>query len=423
MNLKSPTRLYIHGVTSTSVILWLLAAAMVITRFWIPATSLIPVPHAQALQISVLGITLVWMITISPSIRMSRLLAIYLVVAGGSIVANHQADATDNLLRLGAFVGVLFLISPLTVSVELTNLRAKMWRLTWWALRLLVIINYAEYFKNRMVGYISNWGADGFCFSSVWLGILSTLVVLNSFWHLTNNRRLSLARALYHGVLFALAFMLVVASGSRSALIALVLGMFPLIWSMRHNHFRMLLLAVGATAMVGVAFIPQESEGRILKKKTGLWAYYNHPIGSREVIWQVRLSELKSSPFIGVGFCQSPGVAINFSDPKGISEYKNYTTEPGSSWLNIGSTTGLIGLLIMLSFNVRLFFHLWRNRNADRQEFAILLALLLAMWVHACFEGWMLYAGNPKFFFFWLLTAIAYQLKLNPEQADPYKVR
>ena len=422
MDYPQPTRLFTHGVTAMTIMLWLLATALVFTRLWLPATPLWPVAHTAALQGGVMAIALVWMICISPTVRLNRLLSLFCIAAAASIVLNGGQSVSA--ARLALFILVMLLISPLAVSDELNRFRLILWRLTWWTLRLIIIFSFVYFIIDTINDRIPGSGFGGLPVSAIWLGILSTLVLLNSFWHLTNNRQLSTLAAFYHGLLLAFSVMLIIATGSRSALLASAVGLCPLLWAIRRNRFKLLLFFISLIGIVTSYAVCNHVNRLYVVHKTEYTMNFDGIAGIKKPIWNARLQEFGSSPLYGIGFGTSPAVKIVIkADDKEDDNwyYRNYTTEPGSSWLNLLSTTGIVGFLLISLFNLRLLRHLWRNRFADIHVFYFLIGLLTAMWLHGCFEGGLLYAGNPKFFFYWLLTAIIYQFKVVPyESIKPY---
>ena len=107
--------------------------------------------------------------------------------------------------------------------------------------------------------------------------------------------------------------------------------------------------------------------------------------------------EFSESPLFGVGFC-----AI---DPATGDEYdvSTGTIEPGTSWLQVPSMTGLAGtipfVLILLSA--------WKNISRKKlyPQRGLMMGLLLTFFFHFFAEGYLFSAGGEMCAFAWLVIA------------------
>lgn len=120
--------------------------------------------------------------------------------------------------------------------------------------------------------------------------------------------------------------------------------------------------------------------------------------GSRTSKFTARISEIKSNPVFGIGFC-----AI---DPRG-NDYYDRTTgviEPGSSWLGVISMTGVIGLIFILYFILSTYRILIKSNSSYAP---LLIGLLTFFTLHLIFEGYIFAGGSILCFIFWLVIGVS----------------
>ena len=106
-------------------------------------------------------------------------------------------------------------------------------------------------------------------------------------------------------------------------------------------------------------------------------------------MWLLQLRCIQEKPVSGIGF----GYLLWAEEDGNV--------EPGSSWLFICSTLGMVGLLAFILIYGRLFFSLFPKSPNDFESY--MLFTVLTFWgIHMCFEGYILSAGSPLAFLVWL---------------------
>lgn len=395
-----------HSATANIMLFWLVAIVVVGIKIWqtiSPSTDFMPLlPNLSAGYLFIPALAL--MLVLSPLIRISRSLGIFCLSGMMSLLINGVEVSSPAYERLGYFVLMLSLLSPLVSSDALEETRKRMWRLLIWGLRAIVAVSFVMY-----IPWEINRDAGDSCFAGctptgMSLGILAAIVLIDASWHLLRNQDLGRVRWIANGLLLATSAILVVASGSRCALLSAAVGLLPLLWSVRRQRLKLLwaLVAVAALSIVFVASSFKSFDG--MKFKNEIAREHGSLTYSRDYLWKARLQEFLSQPVEGIGF----DITTDFGPAEGITpeqaQYLGNTFEPGSSWLHVLSSTGLIGFLLICYFNVKLVRHLIRNRFDDGRHW-LYLSLLIALWVHGCFEGWLLYAGSTVFMVYWLLSS------------------
>lgn len=122
---------------------------------------------------------------------------------------------------------------------------------------------------------------------------------------------------------------------------------------------------------------------------------------SRDDMWNARKAEFESNPVLGIGFSS---VDLKKSSD---SVRANGGIEPGTSWLFMLSSVGLLGTLffaiLALKPIIKYMF------NAKRYPLQLLLVITLLVWrsIHLFAEGYIMAAGDFSFLHVWILIALA----------------
>ena len=130
-------------------------------------------------------------------------------------------------------------------------------------------------------------------------------------------------------------------------------------------------------------------------------------LGSRRTPWEESIASIKQHPLFGTGYGTSP----TGEDPGlyfgRFASSAETVREHGNSYMMIAEWVGLLGvlpflalLLLTLSNLCRVCAWMWKTSNLH--HYSIPLAMvLLAGFVHACFEDWLFAVGAYPCVFFW----------------------
>lgn len=341
-------------------------------------------------------------VSFSPEVRVGRLLAFFTLVGTMSLLSAKVGINDPSYQRLAFFVLMLMILSPIVVSDSLSELRLMMWRLLMGGLRLIIIISFIMYlsWETTRTNQFVFRGCVG---HGMQLGVIGAIVTLDGMWHLLCRSEARRIKALSFGIITAMAIIVTIATGSRGAILATAVGVIPLIWYIRHNRAKMIWLAVSLVVLViSMAFTSFRSFDGV-KTKTELSTQYGSLTLSRNYLWNARLQEFAERPLLGIGFGKTTSRQLpeNYKD---TPFEKCSTIEPGSSWLNVLASTGIIGFALMLWFNVKLIVRTVKSKTSDNRNL-LFLSLLIALLIHGFFEGWLLYAGSITFMTYWLLSS------------------
>lgn len=405
MNLKPNISGITYSPTMTKICLWVLAIVVVglrLFKLFNPGFA-ITAEISIVAQLSLCVVALSVLITMSPVIRINRTLGLFVVVGLLSLILNDSIGDTTGYERLAYFVLMATLFSPLASSPSLTQFKNKAWRLLIWGLRISIVVNFILYLSWE-INHEPQRFFRGNTGHGMMLGVLAMVVLLDTMWQLLKGKSLGRVKWIAYGGLLAMSAILVVSSGSRCALAASVVGMIPMIVTLRRQKLKLIWAVVVASLIILGFSVSQLRTFEGIKYKTSLALEHGSLTYSRNHLWQARINEFSQNPMLGIGFGITTEQPVDDVYKYNKDTNLRHTTEPGSSWLNVLSTTGLTGFLLIMIFNLKLFLRLKRHWNLNR-ETVLYMSLLIALWLHGCFEGWLLYAGSVTFMIYWLLTS------------------
>lgn len=336
--------------------------------------------------------------------RINTTLMLFCVACAISLIFNHPMVNYMSTLRFCLFFVMLVLLSPLVDSRSLRQFRGYLWRYTVLLCQLVVILSLVLY----LVTLVANGRGRLFmavC-NPITLSTVSAIVgVILSYRLIKNYGKCSIWGMMFDLVSLFASILLMIWAGSRSAVIGFTVAeIYILATCFRYRKAaRMVFIAI--VASVALSSLMGGNVTFRVVKKFEIAQKHNSIIYSRKQLWLARIDEFRENPIVGVGFANVTRYSslydnevVKFADPD-----KNI--EPGSSWLNVLSTTGIVGFAILACFNIRLLRMVRRRRRAGDMDVVEYGALLLFFIAEGFFEGWMLYAGSFLFFIYWLLTS------------------
>ena len=320
-----------------------------------------------------------------------------------SLLFNNVPSYFRAWQRLGIYIFILFMMSPLLISKEAVTFKSKLFIYIWLITSILSVGSFFSYYLGINFFIVNEkeleLGAGtfgGLMNHSMALGPMSALSTIFLFVLASLNK--TKAKRYYYIAAF-LCLGACFFSASRAAVGASVAGCIYALSCVNKNHlsktFKVLfiILTVGAVTFPiwgGVTdFIMEKQEMR------------NNEFGggfdSRTEKVVVRLEEFISSPIVGIGFCTVNPNLDNVNRENG-------QIEPGSSWLAIASMTGIFGLLVMIPLCISSL----KKARSIKDDFwrGALSGMMIFFILHMMVEG---YIFAPKSFLsliFWLLISI-----------------
>jgi O-antigen ligase len=193
-------------------------------------------------------------------------------------------------------------------------------------------------------------------------------------------------------LLTILCFLSCVKSGSRSALLGLIISVpFFYFKISKGKVFKLFLFIALLIIILVIAFPLYEAYTEQLFGKFSNSENEGSITASRDIKWKARIDEFIDSPIFGVGYANSTHEKIG----------KDGQIEPGSSWLAILSMTGISGFLIFIIYYLKSFVLKIKYFNLTKvQYFKMSVVLLLS--IYMVFEGVIMLAGTLMSAMIWL---------------------
>ncbi|MFB6320150.1 O-antigen ligase family protein [Saccharicrinis sp. FJH54] len=341
----------------------------------------------------------------STEYRVHPLMLWFVLAALSSILFNNIPPFFRAKQRYVSFIIMLLLLSPLIQSVMLNYYRQQLFKVLSQTIIIMVAISFLGVVTG--LGLMKNWtGIIGLFSHSMMLGPLASIAMILAASKALQGNHSKKQQYYIYWFLTGASLITAIAAGSRSALMGGIVGLLFMIFKINQNRlsrfFKIIIILV-VLAFSSFPLWEQYTEKMMSKMESA--EREGDLTSSRAALWQTRIYEFDSSPFIGVGFA-----SMNIRLTGSYFNKDNGNIEPGSSWLAILSMMGLAGfipLLLLLSYALFMLY----TEKKDLHEAALHGALLLFFIAHMMAEGYLHAAGNGLFFYFWLLIGNTIQLK------------
>jgi O-antigen ligase len=346
----------------------------------------------------ILFFILILLILLQTEIKINALFLALFLVAFLTILLNDIPAFFKSYKRYVAFIMIMLLISPSINSSILHIFRANLFKNI---NNLLILMTTGSILLLSLGIHMYNEGRSDFrgLFShSMILGPMAGIAVLNTIYLAVKSNSSRIRFFIY--IITIINFIACIASGSRSAIIATLIGtlffLFALNLHFRTRLFRILILFI---ISLYLSFPLWEKYTVNLKDKLLYSQNEGSFTASRTKIWDDRIQEFLSSPIIGIGFT---AVDTNVSSNYEVDGGK---IEPGSSWLAVLSMTGLAGFILVIWIFYRYIARLIKSKD-DSLKVAYYGGILILFLVHMFVEGYIFSAGSGMFFYLWLLIGV-----------------
>lgn len=360
----------------------------------------------------VLGISFIWMLFYVREFKMGDKASIlFLIACMFSILFNVNIPSYFRVWpRFLLYFAVVLVVGPLFVSPFVNKLRSKLLFYTLDLCVLLSVASFIGYFFG--INYMTRKGDlleigvgsfSGFMIHSIYLGLFAGLAATYALMRVLSETTIR-KRVLWFVYLLCCMGACVL-SASRNGVLSGIVGCLTVLFSWFRDKKSKAVTLLFFIALLGVVTFPVWGglTDFLVKKQLG-----NNEMGgviySRQAKINARITEFKRSPIYGIGFC--------VIDPSlDVVNTTNGQIEPGSSWLEIASMTGIIGFVLFLTICIKALRRAWNNE--DKSKSCAFLALLAAFMAHMIFEGWILAPHSIMVVTLWLVVSSTY------DQSEP----
>ena len=336
-------------------------------------------------------------------VRLGNVSVLLLIIACIiSLLFNNVPSFFRAWQRLGVYIFILFMISPLLISKDAVILKSKLFIYIWLISSILSIGSFFCYYLGINLFIVNGTelalGAGtfgGLMNHSMALGPSSALSTIFLFVLALLNKTQA-KRYYYIAALLSLGACFL--SASRAAVGASVVGCIFALASINKNNlsrsFKVLFVIVSIAAITfpiwgGVTDLVMQKQ-EINKEMGGTMA-------SREEKYAARIEEFESSPIWGIGYCTINPQLDNVNRENG-------QIEPGSSWLAIASMTGILGLMVMIPLCISSL----KKARRIKDDFwrGVLSGMLVFYILHMAVEGYIFAPKSYLSLLFWLLLSV-----------------
>ena len=331
--------------------------------------------------------------TLFRAFKLNLLILLIIIISFLSILANDIPSYFHPYERYFGFLILITAVGPLIKNKDLFIFRFNLSKYLMIISVIITIISFILYWVYKPIT-ISERGNlfCGITSRSMQMGPIAGMSFMYLVNYLFTRKNLCKIKIIILVVCVFLCLLSCVLASSRAALIA-TLGAL-MIWALLFfnsikkffNFFVFFMVVVLLTSPLWWSFSESiqgkmaysESKGSLLVTRQGLW--------------QKNIKTFKDNPFFGSGFASMDiGRKVVKSDYKG-------TIEPGSGWLYILGSCGIITFLCIVYFYIKTMIELIHIRDENS---LLLLALLSFFMIHSFAEAYILSAGNVMFFYLW----------------------
>ena len=346
-----------------------------------------------------IGVLFLFQPSLSLCIGMPSIL-FFLFACAISLVVNDTPSYFKAWARLFVYFLMLLVVSPLFTNKYIGLIRSKVFRYCLVTLSFLSIGSFIAYFLGINL-FIRN-GTEAEIGAGTFSGLMNHSMVLGPFAAISSvflfGSYLSVKKVSLRILLLMASVVCIGASLLAASRIAVAAGLSSLLllliryYQGRFSKVFMVVIIVVALAASTFPIWSSFTDFLVSKSKSNI--ELGGMLYSREHKITARLSEFKSSPLFGIGFCTV--------DPRyDVVQFDNGQIEPGSSWLAIASMTGILGLVAFIRVVIVAFRQAWRIKNKNVSS--VLSAILLFYLIHMLAEGYIMAPRSFLAMTFWLL--------------------
>lgn len=331
--------------------------------------------------------------------RINYTMILFLIACLLSIIVNKIPSIFKSEFRLISFFIMTFAIGPINESLKSCEFKLDLFRLLNKIIFYGTIVSFLGYLLHFPMFYNAS-GFSGFTNHSMTMssiGGIAFIICLKLFLDEVKNNN----RARKYGLMCASisALLVCLLGASRSALGATFIALLFYLWYYVSDVKKFIRYLTFITLIALFCYPIWNPYTEMVRKKTEDRELMGGQFSSREALWKARISEFESDPIFGIGFAS---VDLNTTDVR-----ENGGIEPGTSWLFLLSSVGLLGTLFFSILMFRPIIKFMFNPNRYPPEVLFVITLLVWRCVHLIAEGYIMASGDFSFLHLWLLLALA----------------
>lgn len=318
--------------------------------------------------------------------RLGPILAfLFLLECLVSILINTVDMAFQPYSRLALLALTFVAVGPMMIGKNATNFKYFLLKFLFNWLIIIIVLSVICYFFRIPLAF-GRAGFKGVASHAMDLAPIASIVLLytvDKILRIEDKKE----KCLFVMLLLLSVFILFV-SASRGALVGFVVASLAYIFFRERNVGRCIKYIL-MLSVLGGGLVALNPGGMMLNFEAKMERVENDGdiSGGRMNSLMPRFLEFEESPVFGIGFSTMKYTRIS----------SDGYFEPGSGWVFILSSTGLLGFLFAFFLNITAIFNVWRNPNL-----VLYSSIAIFFMVHSCIEGYILTVGNPLCVLLWL---------------------
>lgn len=379
--------------------------------FMVVSNSTTIMPFSWGIFYYLILVFTIFYIICAERIELEGTMLLLYIICSLSILGNNVPAFFNSWSRLGTFILLTSLFSYIIRSEKSVAFRVKIFITVSKLLVIVTFISIIYYSLGMGYGNRLNPWFQGITVHSMIMGPVAAMSNLFCLYQLQYEQR---NRYIRWGLYFLIigGFICILQTGSRSAFIGAVISVIAFLFYIEKTNFLNIIKKYVwvLTLLLASSPIWLIYTDKIEKKNAGTSQLNTQ---SRDIYWEQRIIEWKSSPIIGIGFgaVDSSANGSNFDERTG-------GVETGSSWLSVLSMTGLLGFICVSFIIINAYRNTLALLNISRATGSYLLSIIIFFIFHMMAEGYIYAGGNFLNTQFWLVIGVIYGITRYPEYAN-----
>jgi len=295
----------------------------------------------------------------------------------------ERMDGLFNLYHFGVYAFLL------TAFLK----RKKDWLMFFrFLLGTLVFVDVLGFFQKLNIGYLAQFSTDR-AFSTLgnatYLGVQAIFqIAIAGFLFFADKKRWWRIFYIVNGFL---GLMSIFISQTRGALLSTFVGgiIFLILASLFSKRKKIFIgLFGGIVVFIGIfSFVLVHPEWKItqtIPKRLNVFST-TFSLETRGVVWKIALDAWKAKPLMGWGRSTHGFVFAPYYRPEAASFEDVWFDKPHNKILEVGSDSGILGVLAYLSIFGAVIYALWKKRDSLGDGSYVLMALCIAYIIGGCF--------------------------------------
>lgn len=349
-------------------------------------------------------IAMISLIRNSASRKINLTMLLFLIVCFISIVLNEINPFFTPWQRFFGFLIFIMAVGPFFEDNKSLDLRAKMFKYSKVLIITVTLISFLGFSTGSSM-FFNRSGFTGITNQSMVLGPIagfSTIITLNAFF--TSQKK---QKRLFYLVIIIISFLVCLLAASRGALVSLLASTLFLIFiTFKNNKKKLFKIAFIIITLFLATSSLWISYAELLLLKNEARVESGDILSGRENMWIDRIEDFKYSPLYGVGFS-----SMKFTNNS--SMHNNGTFEPGSSWLFLLSTLGILGFSVFIFLFFKPIIYLINTKCNINNNYFLICSIVVFFSAHLIIEGYIISTGGFLSFFLWLSISLGQKRALR----------